>query len=238
MADDVIVLSGGLSGSSVVTGLIAGAGYWPGHSTEKIQYETYENSRLIELNREILLAAGFHWENESDLLYPTPDQMHMAKERADKESLRAFVEDCTKHSPFVWKDPRLVYTIHVWKDLLDLDRTRFIVADRDIRQVWAGQVLRLREYANYNEVEDRMKHSVETSTSFCHQNSISPMRISFEELMLDPDATIDRLNAHLGTQITRQDFDAVYTGPVGQLRWSKWDLVRARLMSALFWLRS
>jgi hypothetical protein len=47
---NVIILTSGVSGSSVLTGLISRAGYWTGDTTHKKEYDTYENQELIDLD--------------------------------------------------------------------------------------------------------------------------------------------------------------------------------------------
>ena len=50
--DNVIILTGGLTGSSALAGLLTEAGYWCGEDTfKKSDYNTYENAELIALNR-------------------------------------------------------------------------------------------------------------------------------------------------------------------------------------------
>src|SRR5690242_9748399 len=56
---NVIILTSGLTGSSVLTGLIARAGYWTGSQTFKKEYDTFENVELIRLNRDLFAAAGY-----------------------------------------------------------------------------------------------------------------------------------------------------------------------------------
>jgi hypothetical protein len=55
---NVIVLTSGLSGSSVLTSLVAKAGYWTGETHKKHDYDTYENTELLDLNLKILAPAG------------------------------------------------------------------------------------------------------------------------------------------------------------------------------------
>ena len=56
--DNVIILTGGLSGSSALAGLLVAAGFWSGENTfRKRDYNTYENSELIRLNRQLMQRA-------------------------------------------------------------------------------------------------------------------------------------------------------------------------------------
>jgi hypothetical protein len=63
---NVIVLTTGLSGSSLVTGFIAKNGFWNGSETvvknnSTGQYDTYENNALVELNDALIQEIGFNF---------------------------------------------------------------------------------------------------------------------------------------------------------------------------------
>ncbi len=59
-AKSVVILTSGLSGSSVLAGLLVRAGFWPGSETFKKQdYETFENCELIRLNMRLIQQAGY-----------------------------------------------------------------------------------------------------------------------------------------------------------------------------------
>ena len=69
---NVIILTTGISGSSVITGLLAKSGLWAGDDTvfkDNItgKYETYENQKLVNLNTSLLKEVGLEFEGESPL---------------------------------------------------------------------------------------------------------------------------------------------------------------------------
>ena len=58
---NVLILTGGLTGSSAFAGLLTASGYWCGEDTfKKSDYNTYENSELIRFNRQLMqrVAVG------------------------------------------------------------------------------------------------------------------------------------------------------------------------------------
>jgi hypothetical protein len=235
MKEDVIVLTTGFGGSSVLTGLLANAGYWPGDQTAKVAYETYENGRLIELNRLILAESGQDWEDRGDAVHPDLEAVAAIRGKLDPEPFTSFVQECRRNRPFIWKDPRLVYTMEVWADFLDLDDIRFLVADRDARQAWTGQVLRGGAYVPFGRLKAAMDHSVETSLAFCASRGAEAVRVSFEDLIVNTDETLKRINAHVGLGLSAADLTAVYSGRLGSKRWSDWDDLKARIKSV--WLQ-
>ena len=56
---NVIILTSGISGSSVLTGLISRAGYWLGDVTHKKEYDTYENQELIDLDLQLFKQSEY-----------------------------------------------------------------------------------------------------------------------------------------------------------------------------------
>jgi hypothetical protein len=56
---NVIILTSGITGSSVLSGFLARSGYWSGDTTHKKEYDTFENSELIRLNLQIFQQAGY-----------------------------------------------------------------------------------------------------------------------------------------------------------------------------------
>src|SRR5215472_2573129 len=100
MKKNVIILTSGLTGSSVLTGLIARAGYWTGDRThKKKEYDTYENEELIDLNRLIFEQAAYHGNYLMDF---SPDVLARIGSLSSKDSRFAqFVQKCDQHVPWV-----------------------------------------------------------------------------------------------------------------------------------------
>jgi hypothetical protein len=230
---NVVILTSGLSGSSVLAGLFTKAGYWAGDRTVKIGYETYENAELVRLDGEILRSSGFHHEDAGDLPPPSVDAVKRVADEVDLMPHRRFLDTCDRNEPWVWKDPRLSYTVHFWARLRDLSNCRFIVANRDNRQAWTGMVLRGNlnmAWRHYLEIESNDRAAM---AMFLEGHGIEPHVVSFENLMLRPEGEITRLNAYLGTRLDLADLKSIYRGTLGRLRWSKRDFLLARTKVAI-----
>ncbi|HWH70686.1 MAG TPA: hypothetical protein VNT26_14955, partial [Candidatus Sulfotelmatobacter sp.] len=122
MKPNIIILTGGLSGSSVLSHLIAREGFWLGDATKEIDYKTYENSQLVDLNVEILNASGYAWKDVMDIPPPSIGQIEQAASRGEGREFSGFVDKCNAQAPWLWKDPRLCYTIYFWKKYIRLDQ--------------------------------------------------------------------------------------------------------------------
>ena len=229
MLPNIIILTGGISGSSVLAGLIAKEGFWLGTDTKKVAYDTYENTSLVELNIQLFQSSDFHWRDIADIPPPSPQRIAMLYKTIDSENYRKFVTESDKHNPWLWKDPRLSYTIHFWQNLIDLHKCKFIVMLRDLRQTWTGLILRGKFSIPFDKLKLIHEASETSARTFLGINNIDYLSLTFEDLVITPNRTIDRLNCHLGTKLSISELEDVYKGKLGKARWSSLDYYKARL---------
>jgi hypothetical protein len=217
MKSNVIILTSGLTGSSVLTGLISQAGYWTGNSTmKKKDYNTFENSELIDLNLRIFEAADFQ---ENYLTHFSPEAIGTIgslAQRIDTSPFRAFLNECNQHQPWVWKDPRLWMTIHFWKDIVDLNKCKFIVLTRDFRQLWVSTILR-RQIVSYPAHRSYEMHVRDSAIDFLNKNQLSHITVRYEDIVVRPSPTLAAINSHLGTELTLDSLRRVYRKPLYKL---------------------
>src|SRR3974390_1829147 len=90
---NVIVLTMGLSGSSVLTGLLSKAGYWTGGETFRKEYDTYENRGLIGLNSKLLEAAGYRKDYTSEFSWDAIKQVTSLLGEIDLTAYRQFLTE-------------------------------------------------------------------------------------------------------------------------------------------------
>ena len=215
MSKNVIILTSGLSGSSVLTGLISRAGYWTGEGTHKKEdYDTHENQELIELNLNLFRQAGY---KGNYLLEYSPEAIDriaaLHTGRTDTQRYADFVAKCNQHQPWIWKDPRLWMTIRFWKHYLPLDNCRFILLTRALMQSWVSATLRrqIRTYTAYRNYEERITESI---VAFAAQNKLDHLHVRYEQLIQNPESTIRSLNGYLDTSLTVDALKKVYRKPL------------------------
>lgn len=211
---NVVILTSGLSGSSVLTGLISRAGYWTGDSTHKKQdYDTYENTELIDLNLKLLNEATYKGNYLLEFSQEIIDRVKVLHDRIDLQVYSLFIRKCNSHRPWVWKDPRLWLTVRFWKNLLDLNDCRFVLLTRSPMQSWISQTLRrqITTYRYSKVYEENIKRSI---VEFLQENRLSYISMSYESLILRPVETIDALNQLLGTHLAIEDLKNVYKRPL------------------------
>lgn len=226
---NVIILTSGIAGSSVLASLIARRGYWLGERTETVAYETAENSRLVELNIRLFQASGARGRDLGQL--PPPDAARISRlaDEIDLTDFREFVAECDANGPWLWKDPRLCYTVGFWQRIMDLRGTRLILASRDHRQVWIGAVLRGRQCVRFADTRDMAIYAGDASRAFIRAIGAEYHEVTFEDLIEHPDRAVAGLNAFLDIDLTVEDVRAVYRGALFRRRWSGVDLVKAWL---------
>jgi hypothetical protein len=213
MRRNVIVLTSGLTGSSVLTALIARAGYWTGGSThKKSDYDTFESKELIRLNQCLIKEAGFEGDYLVDFSSKTTERLTALHKKIDLDPYQSFLGQCNENLPWIWKDPRLWMTIRFWNKL-GLNNCTFIILTRSLIQVWISALLRgqIRTYRHSSLYEKRIEQSF---VDFLQKNGLPYIHLRYEDLIIRPAREVARLNRHLDTNLTVDDLRAVYHKPL------------------------
>ncbi len=227
---NIIVLTSGLSGSSVVTNLLSRAGFWTGDSTcEKTDYNTHENSQLVYLNNLLLKAVDY---DENYSVFASSKKIFDVEKLIDTIDLlpfKSFIEKCEQSKPWVWKDPRLWVTVSFWVQLLEKDSFNVIFVDRSISQRWISELLRknVQTFAyckKYNcQIEQLIKN-------FITNHDLNSCDVLFDELIEYPENTLLLINQFLGCSLTKVDLQSVYNKPLYQRVRGAKDLLLATLV--------
>jgi hypothetical protein len=228
----VIILTSGLTGSSVLTGLIARGGYWTGNETFKKEYNTYENVDLVKLNIKLLNEAGYTGRYEMEFRQDILDRIGALASSVSDAPYRDFMNECGRRQRWIWKDPRLWLTIRYWNHLLDWERCKVIVLTRSILHCWVSTTLRrqIRSYPSLKRYEKAVEGSI---LGFLKENRIGHLHTTYEELIAHPEETIDKLNVYLGSSLAIDDLKAIYRGKLHETpRSSPVDLLKAILIYA------
>ncbi len=115
---NVVILTVGWTGSSMLAGLLRAAGFWTGTTVRNTDYDTFENAELVRLNRKLLTMAGIG-EGYATRFHPEwYTRVERLAHTANRSQFTAFIDDSGRHAPWLWKDPRLSVTIGFWRNLL------------------------------------------------------------------------------------------------------------------------
>lgn len=150
---NIIILGAGRSGTSMIAGALAGAGYYLGESllppTPGNPKGYYESREVEAINDALVMAMLKPRRRERWLapLRPIPRQpdfaalrpwaragwlalIPLARRPVLKPRHREAVAALVAHQPFCFKDPRFAYTLPAWRPLLDPATTLYVCAFR------------------------------------------------------------------------------------------------------------
>jgi hypothetical protein len=211
---NVIILTTGISGSSVITGLLAKSGFWTGDDTvfkDNItgKYETYENKILVNLNDSLIREAGVEFEGKAYYDTNARDKFNGKYTEIDTSKYNKFIEECNSHSPWIWKDPRLFLTIGFWKNSLDLTNTRVIALHRNSYELWKSQVIKriIYSYSYLKNSEDKVRHEL---LNYLESNNFSFISLEYDQFTRDPVTSINKLNKFIGLNLKKENWDEIY----------------------------
>ncbi len=227
---NVIILTSGISGSSVLASFIAGAGYFIGDKTfKKKQYDTNENLELVELNKEIMSESGFNIDYTMHFSSRGVSNIDSLKSTRLDKKCKSFLKILKNKQPWLWKDPRLWLTIRYWKRFLNFKECKFIFLTRDSLQVWVSAALK-RQIQTYSYSKNYNGGINKSLLSFFKENNLEYLHIHFEDLLLRPEKNIEKLNGYLGTDLTISDLKKVYNDPLYKKRKNLFDFIKAVLI--------
>jgi hypothetical protein len=229
---NALILTAGLTGSSVVAGSLVQAGYWAGHDTaRKPDYDTFENARLIALNSQLIAASGYPGQFDRRF---DPDHLARAIDRLgriDPTPYRDFIDSCNSHAPWVLKDPRFWLTVRAWRPLLNPDRLRIILVSREDGQSWISHTLR-RQIQTPSYCRAYMQGIRNSLLAFIDEARVPHMEVVYEDMLRNPARVTRSLSRLLGVEITVAHVQAVYRGRLGRRQHGLPGMLRAGLIYA------
>jgi len=231
MTDNVVILTWGLSGSSVLAGLLNAAGYWTGTSTfAKPDYNTYENVELVELNRDLMSRVGVG-DEYTKYLFPEAVDAIACLEAGDRGRFERFIDRCGHHSPWLWKDPRLWMTIRFWERLLPAGGVRFLLLERELGQSWISLTQRrlIQSWAYTKKYHSWVRSSL---VKYLESSGRPWLSVLYEDLIVKPELELERLSQFLGLPITMDHLTSTYRGALYRRNKGLVDGVEAGLIYA------
>lgn len=212
MKKNVIILTAGLVGSSVLTSLFVKSGHWAGSETmKKTDYDTFENADLIALNEQLLTSAKLEkdwlWESRWECV----DEVVAAASKLDQEQFQKFVANCNEHQPWIWKDPRLWLTMGQWMKFLKREDFVVVIIGRETLQTWISAIIRrrIRSYGHLKQYYDTVHGNI---IRLAEKEKLQYVDVVYEDLMIKPDVVLDRINKVAGTDLSLDHFKSVYRG--------------------------
>lgn len=230
MEKNVIILTIGWTGSSVLSGLLSRVPYWIGNETyQNEDYNTYENLELTELNRQLINQSGYTGDYRVEFIPSVIQDIASLKEKIDISPYLDFIKTCEENKPWLWKDPRLWLTIRFWLPLIDLKQVQFIVLKRNDLQSWIScnfrkQILSYSFCKKYNQAINGSLINLLQSLDLPY------IVIYYDDLIVTPEPVISKINNFLGTNLNLADLQAIYTKPLYKRPRSTIDFILASMI--------
>ncbi len=224
-AFNVIILTTGLSGSSVLTGLFKLAGYWTGINTvvknnSTGTYNTFESEEFVKLNEKLCNLANYSFNSFS--WYKAEDRkfFEKLKDSTDCSIFNNYLIGCKKYSPWVIKDPKLWITIGYWISLLDKEDVKFIILSRNSFSLWLSQTYKRIIY-DFNFLIKSEKQTKENLINYLKKNQFQYLDVKYESLVKNTNVEIQRINDFTNSKITINNWNSIYTKPSSILFWKR-----------------
>ena len=216
MPKNVVVVGMPRSGTSLVAGIFGRRGYFaaddPGAELRTGDQHNpggyWEAETLTRMNAQVFEAAGYP-EDTSWLGAPiSSEAAARIGELSPLQAHRDLVATYEAHAPWLWKDPRLCYTLGYWWPLLPADRTRVLLTRRDPEGIWQSFVrLHWREPTPQARVDvmERIGSHLEAARSTIARLDIPYLEVGYEEFAADRVALAARLSAFLDLDLRPED---------------------------------
>ncbi len=228
--NNIIILTPGLSGSSLLASLLVKAGYWQGDETcKKSDYDTFENQDLVAINRHLLaqLNIGERYQKAFDNEWIA--RIKARETKFDLTPLKQFYAQCELQSAWLWKDPRLWLTLDLWQEIIDLSQVKFILLHREELQLWVS-CLKRRQIQSLSFCKRYNQQVCNTIRQQVVGLGGELLEVCFEDLLMQPESAIDSLNQFLDTHLTLDDLKSVYKGELYKKNHNGIDHLQAALI--------
>lgn len=213
---NVIILGMPRSGTSMTAAIFARQGYFlaedvdeelrPGDEHNPSGY--FEARGLVERNATLLRRAGFSGHNTWLFDPITDEQSETLRHLAPTPEDHAFATGYAAHRPWLWKDPRLCYTLAYWWPLIDQENTRVLVLRRRPEETW-NSFLRLDwrqdTDAERQDVMARIEHHLDAAMRCVTQCRIPHLAVHYDEYLAAPATTAARISETFGLSLAVDD---------------------------------
>ena len=203
---NVIILGAGRTGSSFLSGLISHNRFYIQQENISSRYSypdgDYENPELKELNKKILWDSGYKY-HKAMVRKPVDIEAIKALGQQPNDIYHDFMEKCAQNEPWLWKDPRLCFTIYHWDKYIKKDDIAFIRITRDPFLVFKSHSKK-GIYSSLKDVVQTCHQENVAVDTYLSDHKIPFLNIDYSELK--DFNIIKKLNVFLGIHISEGDY--------------------------------
>ncbi len=211
---NVIILGMARSGTSLSASIFARQGYFIDAddalaATDPLNPKGYyESLSLNQLNAQILRSTGFAHDNTWIYSAITPAQIAKLDTHTLDTAYRNFLAGCEQRSPWVWKDPRLCYTLGCWWPLLAATNTMVLLIRRDPRAIFNSFVRAGWRKPNARQKQltlERTEQHISNALRLIAAHDIPHICLHYEDFRRNPDAIICAISQATQLNLTTAD---------------------------------
>ncbi len=168
----------------------------------------WEAKPLILSNTEIFSEANFYHDNTWLFDAITNEQAEAITKLPQSSKHQQLVENFNNHSPWMWKDPRLCYTLGYWWPLLNAETTKVLLLKRDDNEIYQS-FLRLKwctsTQQSKKDVIKRINSHILAAEKALKKYNIPYIEINYSDYKNKSDETAKKLSAFFNINITSKD---------------------------------
>lgn len=217
MPKNILVVGMARSGTSLSASVFAKNGYFvaedeerelkPGNVYNPIGF--FEAESLIARNRQIFNYVGYQFDNT--WMYAPIQDKHVAliNQLSPSAEHISFVQKYNGRSPWVWKDPRLCYTLRYWWPLMDSNTAVLLVTRKKeaiynsfLRTKWIGASKAERD-ATYACIEAHITNAKQALLDL----NIPHVEVDYDDYRVAPRQVCNKLNAAFGLTLTESQLN-------------------------------
>lgn len=214
MSKNVIILGMARSGTSLTTSIFAKAGYFvdeegaisPKNHMNPTGY--WESTSLLDANEKILRSSGFNYDNTWIYKAITDEQIKSVDDFIAGDEQRELLSNFEAHSPWVWKDPRLCYTLGSWWPLLDSTNTIILFIRREPEAIYNSFVRvgwRKSGTEQKKATFERIQNHIDNAQRIMKTHQIPFISFNYEDYKNNPDSILNKINQACDLKLTIED---------------------------------
>lgn len=206
------------SGTSLAASIFANQGYFVADTkTSNLQAADeynpsgyWECSHLMDYNKEILAAAGFIHDNTWFHQAISQHQVDAIKDIKPSTKHINFIKKFNDKSPWLWKDPRLCYTLEYWWPLLNHQNTKVLHVTRNPDEIYDSFIRVSKEWEtsiemDKNTILDRIEKHVTSASRILNNYNIPHVSIEYSDYVTKPKEIVEKLNKFFLINLTVAD---------------------------------
>ena len=211
---NVVIVGMARSGTSMTAALFRKAGYFVAweeatetQAADHLNPSGYwEAGELLQANRDVLRRSGFARDN-TWMFDAISDECASAIHGLSIEPHhRDLVQRYNRCQPWLWKDPRLCFTLPYWWRILDPSSTSVLVLVRSEDEIVRSfRRVGWRADSDVGRLRRCIRQHIQTARRTIERYKIPSIEVSYSDFAEAPDRVVDVLCREFGVALRRED---------------------------------